>query len=174
LQVLQLIGIKGEVQNTLNQNGHLLHHFIMYASRCAPDQVETMLARLLAGETVPITGESFQKALRHLLLQELTRLLACQYAGGTVPTEGEAFRKVLQRLLTRENALILWQELAWFEVVGWRLHRCRYGHHWYIADYHKQFGCVVHQKAGRQKRYRVKHQEPSRFNDPEQKGWSLE
>jgi hypothetical protein len=78
LQVLQLTGIKGEVQNALNQNEHLLHRFIVNASRCAPDQVETMLARLRAGETVSITGEAFQKALRHLLFQELTRLLAYQ------------------------------------------------------------------------------------------------
>jgi hypothetical protein len=129
----------------------------MYASRCAHNQVETMLARLLAGETVAITGELFQKALQHLLLQELTRLLARQYADGTEPTAREAFQKVLQRLPTRENVSIIWQELVWFEAAGWRLHRCHYGEHWYIADYHQQYGCVVHQKAGRQKRYRLKH-----------------
>jgi hypothetical protein len=170
LQVLQLIGIKGEVQNALNHDEHFLHCFIMYAGRCAPDLVETMLARLRAGETVPIMGEAFHQALRHLLLQELTGLLTRQYAGGTVPTAGEAFQKGLQHLLTHGKVLTIWQELVWFETAGWRLHRCRYGEHWYIADYHKQYGCVVHQKSGRQKRYRVKHQEPSRSNDPEQKG----
>ncbi len=156
LQVMQLIGIKGEVQNTLNQNDHLLHRLVMYASRCASDQVESMLASLRAVDAVPITIEAFQKALRHLLLQELSKLLARQYAGGMVPTTGEAFQKVLERLL-REKVLILWQELVWFETAGWRLHRCHNGEHWYIADYHKQYGCVVHQKAGRQKRYRLKH-----------------